>query len=103
MWEQNRLDKLGREEREEGARLMMDHEQKAVLDRQVRRGGAGGQGSGGNGGRHGGRGSERSRLSPPSGARVELPSPPRPDRPSGTATRATARGRLVTCPSPLRR
>ena len=47
MWEQNRLDKLGREEREEGARLMMDHEQKAVLDRQVRRGGAGGRGAGG--------------------------------------------------------
>ena len=35
MWEQNRLDKLGREEREEGARLQMDREQKAVLDRQV--------------------------------------------------------------------
>jgi hypothetical protein len=115
MWEQNRLDKLGREEREEGARLMMDHEQKAVLDRQVRRGGAGGgagvgeRGGGGGGGAGAGgagggaRGSERSRLSPPSGARVELPSPPRPDRPSGTATRATARGRLVTCPSPLRR
>lgn len=36
MWEQNRLDKLGREEREEGARLQMDREQKAVLDRQVK-------------------------------------------------------------------
>jgi len=36
MWEQDRLAKLGREEREEGARLMMDHEQKAVLDRQVK-------------------------------------------------------------------
>ena len=35
MWEQNRLDKLGREEAEEASRKQMDAEQKAVLDRQV--------------------------------------------------------------------
>jgi len=36
MWEQDRLAKLGREEREEAARKQMDAEQKSVLDRQVR-------------------------------------------------------------------
>jgi len=35
MWEEDRLAKLGREEREEAMRKQMDHEQKAVLDKQV--------------------------------------------------------------------
>merc|ERR1719263_2069502 len=35
MWEADRLSKLGREEREEDARLQMDAEHKAVLDQQV--------------------------------------------------------------------
>lgn len=35
MWEEDRLAKLGREEREESLRQQMDQEQKAVLDKQV--------------------------------------------------------------------
>ena len=35
MWEEDRLAKLGREEREEAKRKQMDAEQKAVLDKQV--------------------------------------------------------------------